>query len=226
MLGVLCRGKREHLEMTRVAGMNVLCAYVKGGGRGEARRLARAAKRLRRAGVRRLLESREGRGKLLGLPVVDALPLYRAVADRLILELLNRRGILPERATVVLRGECPDGELMTAAWRLCPRVRQVVIDTERGGEPAQRKLLQQFGVAVAATGIRQMAVTVRFSGQSMGEDLNLCEAEPVDFLLDVPGLVLPDVLVRTSTLCALWQAGMLDLSQVQVRWSGAENKFT
>ena len=228
MLGMLCwqeRG-RVRLEKTWVAGMNVLCAHVKSGGKREAKRLSRAATLLHRAGVKRMLEHKDGRLCLSGFSVVDALALYRAVADRLILAVLNVRGIPPERATVVLQGEYPDRELVAAGWLLCPRVRQVVVDTERGGAQAQRNLLRQFGVAVMPTCACQEVVTVRFSGPSREEDLNLCEAGEVDFLLDVPGLVLPETLVRTSTLCALWQAGLLDLSQVRICDPAQPNKFT
>lgn len=224
MLGMLCRQERGRvrLEKTRVAGMQVLCACVS-----RDRQLARAGRLLRRAGVGRMLESKEGQTSLLGLPVMGAMPLYRAVADRLVLELLNGRGIPPERATVILRGEYPDGDLAAAARALCPRVRQVVVDTGRGGEALQRSLLVQFGVAVMPVKDRRDVLAVRFSGQEEGEELNLCGlSEPEGVLMDVPQLVLPETLVRTSTLCALWQAGMLELSQVRVSRAETENKFT
>lgn len=214
MLGMLCwqeRG-RARLERTRIAGMNVLCACVS-----RDRQLTRAAKLLRRAGVRYVLENAGGRPALPGLPVVDALPLYRAVADRLIWERLSMRKIAPERATVVLRGEYPDSELAAAARTLCPGVRQVVIETDRGRQALQRSLLRQFGVAVMPVKDERDVLTVRFSGQNRGEELNLCGQVDLGGLsVDAPHLVLPETLVRASTVCALWQAGLLELPQIRV----------
>lgn len=224
MLGMLCRQARGRVrvEKIRVAGVRVLCAYVS-----RDKQLARAARLLRRAGVRRILEPVGWRPELPGLPVVDALPLYRAVADRLVLEQLDVRGIAPERASVVLRGACPDGELTAAAYALCPQVRQVIVDTERGGEELQRSLLRRFGAAVLPVKDERDALAVRFSGTYAGEELSLCGQGVLGGLsLDVPQLVLPEELVRASVLCALWQAGVLDLSQVQVCRREAENKFT
>ncbi len=220
---MLCRQERGRvrLERTRVAGMQVMCAFVS-----RDRQLGRAERLLRRAGVNRLLPNREGGGWLPGLPAVDGLPLYRAVADRLVLSALHRRAIKPEQATVVLRGEYPDGELTAAARALCPRVRQVVVDTERGSGELQGRLFRQFGVAVGPVQER-LTLTVRFSGQSRGEQLVLCQMPELDGLeVEVPELVLPETLVRVSVLCALWQAGLLDLSRVQVRDGAQGNKFT
>ena len=229
MLGMLCwqeRG-RVRLETARVAGMCVLRVWVKEGGRGMERRLAHAAKLLRRAGVRRMLEHEGGQPELPGLPVVEALPLYRALAARLVLERLSARGIAPERASVVLRGEYPDGDLAGAAHALCPRVRQVVVDTDRDGEALQRDLLNRFGVAALPVKSRRDVLTVRFSGRSRGEELNLCG--PVDLgglSVDAPRLVLPETLARAGVLRALWQGGLLDLRELRVSQTEQANKCT
>lgn len=212
---------RVRLEQAQVAGLRVLCAYVS-----RDRQLRRAERLLRRAGVKQMLLNREGEQWLPGLPAVDGLHLYRAMADRLVLAALSRRGIAPERATVVLRGEYPDSELTAAARALCPRVRQVVVDTDRGREAQQRRLFREFGVAVGPVQ-DQSTLTVRFSGQSRGEPLVLCQPLKLDGLeVEVPELMLPETLVRVSALCALWQAGLLDLSRVQVRDEAQGNKFT
>lgn len=223
MLGMLCRQERGRIRMerTRVAGMRVLCAFVS-----RDRQLGRAERLLRRAGVKRVLPNREGEQPLHGLPAVDGLPLYRAMADRLVLAALHRRAIPPERATVVLRGEYPDGDLAAAARALCPRVRQVVVDTERGNGELQSRLFRQFGVAVGPVQDR-LALAVRFSGQGRGEQLVLCPPLKLDGLeVTVPELVLPETLARVSVLCALWQAGLLDLSRVQVHEDAQGNKCT
>lgn len=228
VLGILCWKERGPIRLERVqlAGVHVMCAYVpRGGQRGK--RLVRAAKLLRRAGVRRMLENGEEQPDLPGLPVVDALPLYRAVTDRLVLAALSRRGIPPERASVVLRGEYPDSDLTAAARSLCPRVRQVVVDTDRGGEVLQRRLLLGFGVAVTPVRDRRDVLTVRFSGAGRGESLILCNRAELDGLVvDAPQLVLPEMLARPSALCALWQAGLLNLSQIRVVSQAEGNKCT
>ena len=157
---------------------------------------------------------------LSGLPAVDVLPQYRAMAERFVLAVLRRRSIPPEQATVVLRGEYPDGDLVAAARALCPRVRQVVIDTDRGSDLLQRQLLRQFGAAVVPITERSEMISVRFNGESRGEGLVLCDRVELDGLsVDVPQLDIPETLLRSGVLCALWQAGMIELSQFQI--SGA-----
>ncbi len=217
---------RLRLECMHVAELNVLCARVSRG-RGEERRLARGAKLLRRAGVRRVLLNRDCRPELPGLAVVDGLPLHRALADRLVLAALARKGIPPERATVVLRGEYPDSDLSQTARALCPQVRQVVVDTRSGGAILQRSLLQQFGVAVGPVKERKEVLTVRFGGRGGEEDIVLCgQVKTAGLAIDLPELVLPETLVRASVLCALWQEGLLKVSQIQIVGAEEENKCT
>ncbi|MBE6956115.1 MAG: hypothetical protein E7450_01510 [Ruminococcaceae bacterium] len=219
MLGVFCLrgGHGTRPEPIRVAGMGVLCAYVTPGGPREGRRLARAEKRLRRAGVSRILPCR-GSGPDCSLPAVGTLPLCRAMADRLVMSALARRAILPQQATVVLRGEYPDGDLAEAAYRLCPRVRQVVIETVRGGEELQHRLYREFGASVDPAAAEESVLRVRFSGSPAGEGVRLCtQSDVADVRLEAPGVELPDFLEPAPALCALWQAGRLSLEQVRVQ---------
>lgn len=229
MLGMLCwqeRG-RVRLESMRMAGITVLCARVSRRALRPQRQLDRAARLLRRAGVSRVLPGREGVPRLRGLPVVEALPLYRALADRLVLAVLDRGGVVPERATVVLRGEYPDSDLAAAARALCPLVRQVVVDTDRGSEVLQRSLLRQFGAAVRTPHRGEPVLNVRFSGPPRGEPLILCRPAVLAGLrVDAPCVVLPETVERIGTLCALWQLGVLEKERFCVFATELENKFT
>ena len=228
MLGMLCWQEqgRMRVQHTRVAGMGVLCAHVTRGGRREQRQLDRAAKLLRRAGVARVLPCREHKPEI-SLPVVEALPLYRALADRLILLELEERGVSPQQATVMLRGEYPDSDLTAAAYRLCPWVRQVVIDTEREADKLQYRLYREFGATVNPIVAAASVLRVRFGGTPIGEELCLCaQGDVTGFDVVSPEVVLPEWLEPAPALCALWQAGILSLSQLQVQRAVEKNKFT
>ena len=228
MLGVLCpqEGKRVRTEPIRGAGLKALCAYVCPGGRGEERRTDRAEKLLRRGGVRCLLPCRGYRPEV-SLPEAEALPLYRALAHRLVLDGLGELGVPPQQAVVVLQGEYPDSDLVAAAYRLCPKVRQVVIDTQRSGVELQRRLYRDFGVSVGPIRAGERIFRACFSGSGIGANLRLCtQGDVANIRLDVPELQLPDFLERPPVLCALWQAGRLDPERVQVGGIKAGNKTT
>ena len=87
-------------------GLTVLRAEVRPGGWGEAGRLKRAARRLARLGVCRVLVPEEFcRWELLcrwGLGPVDPVPFFRACAGGLALAALRREGIPPHQGTVAL----------------------------------------------------------------------------------------------------------------------------
>ena len=220
MLGLLCWQDRGTVRVERrsIAGLDVACALVAGDGVWKKRRLARAAALLRRHGVRRMLPVLDFEVKMEGLPEIDPMPLYRAMAAEFVLQRMKLRHIAPERATVVLRGDYPDGDLTAAARRLCPFVRQVRVETGRGAEGLQKSLYRQFGAAVDTGRNGADTVFVRFSGEAEGEELVFSPGseERAGLTLDVPGLVLPARLVRPAAVCALWQAGLVGLDRVQV----------
>ena len=89
------------------------------GGWGEAGRLKRAARRLARLGVCRVLVPEEFcRWELLcrwGLGPVDPVPFFRACAGGLALAALRREGIPPHQGTVALRGRRVDRDMVRAA---------------------------------------------------------------------------------------------------------------
>ena len=212
--------RKVSLERTRVLGLLVLCVRVPSGGRWEKCRVGRAARLLERQGVRRVLVPRNfvqwdvlaGRG----LTGVDVLPLYRTMADRLTLAVLARRGVESRRACVELRGDYVDADMAQAARLLCPRVRSLNIRVDWGGERLARELYWEFGAAPRPEG--EADVAVRFDGVGQEGELVLCGSAPELLGLEpkVPGLELPGELEPLPLLTALWQAGRLNLEQMQV----------
>ena len=221
VLGVLCWSQEQdvRLERAQLLGLPVLQVNLASGGRWENRRLRRAARLLTRQGVRRVLVPQKfdgwqelSRGGLRG---VDPVPLYRAMADHLILTELGRRGVENERACVVLRGEYVDADLERTARQLCPKVRTLIIQVEWGGERLARELYRTFGAALQPGG-RPDAVA-RFSGQGQPGELVLCgQAELLGLELDMDGSTLPEGLEAMPLLTALWQSGRLSLEELRV----------
>ncbi|MBO5340349.1 MAG: hypothetical protein J6A62_05075 [Oscillospiraceae bacterium] len=215
------------MERGWLLSLPVLKVRVPRGGRWEHRRVDKAARLLYRQGVRRVLPLREfERWDILnarGLWAVDALPLYRAMAAQLVLAALAGRGEDPRNAAVVLRGDHVDAELAAAARKLCPLVRHLAVDTQRGGRQLCRELYWQYGAAVEPGQAGQDWLSVRFNGENCGEDLVLC-AQPRLMGLEVyaPGLAVPEELEQAPLLTALWQAGLLSAQQIRI----VPNKFS
>lgn len=227
MLGLVRWGTERKVssERTQVLGLPVLCVRVPSGGRWEKHRLGRAARLLERQGVRRVLVPRDfihwdvlaGRG----LAGVDILTLYRAMADRLALAVLDQRRVEAQCACVALRGESVDADMARAARLLCPRVRSLVIRVDRGGERLARELYWEFGAAVRPEG--KADVAVRFGGVGQEGELVLCGSVPelLGLKVEASGLTLPEELEPLPLLTALWQAGRLGAEGLRV----APNKF-
>lgn len=148
---------------------------------------------------------------------VETLTFYRSMADLLVLESLNRRGIEPARGRVALAGPrlCP--ELRQAAHRLCPAVREIRIDVPGGeGETFARQLQREWGLPVTPRS-EPADVTVSF-GPGAGEaDLCLWGEQPVlDGLhLRAEGLDLPAELEQ-PVLALIWEQGGLRREAVRV----------
>ena len=231
MLGLLRWGpeRRVVLERGQVLGLPVLEIKLDYGGRWGGRRLDRAARLLARNGVRRVLPSRDfDDWKALerrGLLPIEPLPLYGAMAGELALSALRQAGKEPGRAGIALRGERVDAELARTARLLCPRVRTLIIQVPRGGERLARELYWEFGAAVSPEG--EADAVVRFSGRIQEGELVLCGPAPELLGLEIhaPGLRLPEELEEMSVLTALWQAGRLELEQLDITWTQAcENR--
>ena len=186
----------------------------------------RLARRLRRA-ERELCAAHAGRvvlragfpygDRLRRLRQVDPLPMWRETADLLALGVLGARGIPYRRGTVALSAPrlCP--ELQTAAQRLCPLVRGLLIDAP-GGEDYARYLQAQFGLPVTppAAGAE---VTAAFGpgGGRWGTALELYGQANLDGLtVTAEGLELPPD-CRDQVLALLWERGEVKREQLIVR---------
>ena len=169
MLGqiVYSAGKygRLRLEESNTHGLWVLRVGLEPDGYWAKHRLKKAARLLRRAGVRRVLvpdgfEGWETLGRS-GLCRVDPAPFLRAQAAALTLAALRRHSWAPERCAVALRSVRADRDVVNAAEELCPQVKDVCISVMRGGQELSDYLRWEYGAAVCPdhTGV---AAAVRF----------------------------------------------------------------
>ncbi len=115
-------------------------------------RLARAGRKLRSGGVRRVLlppwfEGLELLGRF-GLRPLDPGPLVRSQSAELAVKALEQQGKDPGRATVALRGSRADRDMARTARLLCPTVRRIIIAAPSGGEKLARDLRWEFGIPV------------------------------------------------------------------------------
>lgn len=219
-------GGRIRLEPVRLEGLPLLRVSVPLGQkmRRPERRVARAGRLLRERGVRRVLAPAGFAGWAYlaeaGLRPVDPLPLYRALAARLVLALLACRGIPPAGAVVLLRGQRVDCALARAAYALCPRVRTLALSVPEGGARLCRLLREEYGAAVAETlgGARADAVVDFAPGQPpLSGALTLYGAAPdlAGMTLDLPGLRASG-LETPPLLRALWEEKGLPLGKIEI----------
>ncbi|MBS6533578.1 MAG: hypothetical protein KH338_08105 [Oscillospiraceae bacterium] len=216
MLGelVYCAGGDGRPRRQERYGLTVLRVEVCPGGWGEAGRLKRAARRLARLGVRRVLVP-EGfcRGELLsrwGLEQVDPVPFLRACAGELALAALLREGVLPQQGTVALRGRRVDRDMVRAAEFLCPRVRDVAVTAPVGGGEMAAWLRREFGAPIRPDS-GEILVAVRFDGTGARKGrrvLSLFGTEPglAGIRLRAAALT-PEDREKLPLMAALWEAG-------------------
>ena len=123
-------------ERAQLYGLTVLRARADPEGWLGQRRLRKAGRALRRGGaLRTLAPAGFQQWELLeacGLTSVSPLSFLRAQGAPLALGALERQGLAPDRAAVMLKGERVDRELVRTAVTLCPQVRHLVIDAPRG----------------------------------------------------------------------------------------------
>ena len=184
-----------------------------------ARRIRRVEQTLARLGVGRVvLGSDFPYGERLALlRPVDPLPFWRGTADVLALGALAAEGVPPSRGRVALSASrlCP--ELESAAERLCPQVRGLLIDAP-GGEDYARYLQARFGlpVAPAAAGAD---VTAAFGpeGGRWGRCVELYGGGSLGGLsLRAEGADLPED-CADQVLALLWERGEVRREELRVR---------
>lgn len=217
------KGWRSVLSAQQVGGMTLLRAQVSAppGLRRRAllRRLRRAGERLWAEGVNRVLVAADFPHALwepleqAGLAGVETAPLCRAQAGLLVLALLRRRGVEPERATVCLAGESAVGEVQRAAELLAPRVARLVIDCPRQGTELARWLRREYGLPLVEPGSLRADVTAAFAPDRDGvrADLRLCGRAPelAGLRLEPEEGALPEGFAPLPFMAALWECGQL-----------------
>lgn len=181
-----------------------------------ARRIRTLERLFCRAEIRRVIlpDRFPYRERLSLIRPVDPMPLYRATADLLALELLRKKGILLREARAALAGPrlCP--ELCAAAERLCPTVREVRIDVPgEEGERFARYLHREFGVPVVPRTAAAHAV-IAF-GQTGGA-ADLCLWGESGIRLGAEGLSLPEG-IDQPLLALLWEQGRVKRESLRVR---------
>lgn len=143
---------KVRLNESRVLGLPVLQVPLNPDGYWAKRRLRKAGKLLRRAGIRRVLVPEEfGDWSILescALQEIDTAPFLRAHAGQLALAALRRCGEAPQRSAVAIRGIRADRDVVNAARELCPQVRDMCISVLQGGEQLSEHLRWEYGAAV------------------------------------------------------------------------------
>ena len=224
MLGQLklSPGGRSRPEWSRLYGLPVLRTETDPDGFWGKHRLRKAGDTLRRAGALRVLVPKGFHGwellEGLGLRPMETAHFLRAQSVPLALQLLERRGTAPDRATVALRGSRSDHEMARVATELCRQVRNLVIDTPDGTQLADW-LRRELGLPVLPPGERG-EVALLFSPASPADEelsLELYGAEPrlAGLSLVAPALDTEDQ-DDLPLLAALWEGGQLKGNDIKI----------
>ena len=228
--------KRTALAERSVLHMRFACAEVARGPRTPAavlrRRVASAAKKLRRAGVVQVVLPPDfaftAELEKHGLRPVSTLPLRRSLAAQTVGWHLERLG-LGAGARVAVAGEQLTGELARTVTELCLRCRYVLLDLPYGGEELSRQLRREYGVSLLLGPAREQLEGAE-ALVLFGERRDLSRKNPVVLALyegsggELPPLVLPPALEeklpagcdRAQLLSALRQAGALRPGQISL----------
>lgn len=214
------KGWKTVLDSREVLGLPLVRALVPGvEGRHEkrrARRVERAARRLREAGVRRVLA---GPGfpyweqlEAQGLRGVDPEPMCQAMAAELALAALARDGRPPERAVVALRGGRVSRPLFQAAVALCPRVRGVEVCVPGGGAELADHLRREYGLPVLERERPDLVLEFSPVQAGAGDDRTMALYGPSPRLLGLtlrPAMPIPGDFAPLPLTAALWEMGLL-----------------
>lgn len=226
MLGQIvysAQGKgRLKMEETTLHGLPVLRAAFDPAGRWAPHRLTRAGKRLKKAGIRRVLVP-EGFSEweilsCCGLRPVAPDAFLRAHAAQLTLAALERQGKRPEQCAVALRALRVDRDVVRTAETLCRQVRDVCISAPEGGEQLRDRLRWEYGAAVRPD-FEHVAAAVRFDPRTWQRaealvDLFPPGPDPRCAWVNVPGLEGEET-EHFPLLAALWEEKRLKNSDLE-----------
>lgn len=169
MLGqIVWRDQMTPLEVVDVEGLRLLRGGLpQGEGWLWRRRLKKRLRDFRRQGVYRLLVPEDFNGwetaREMGLRDVNPLPFLRSNAGELLILAMKKEGLQPETCKIALRGTRVGQEMTAAACYLVPRVEDMAIASEQGGQRLQNLLRQRWGLGVVPDGDGVVAAT-RFDG--------------------------------------------------------------
>ncbi len=220
------KGRRPRIEYEQVRGMTVLGIAVPAlpaAGEGAiVRRVDKAARLLVKQGVRRVLTPQDfPRWDILrqrGLVGVDPAPLCTMLAAPLAIAALERRGIVPHRAVVALRGSRVSRPFFQAAAALAPAVRGIVITSPNGGEALSAHLRREYGVPILEEGAgAEIDLTVAFSplADEVQAAITLYGKPELQGVKVLPKAGdWPDRFEVLTLAAALWEAGALSLNDL------------
>ena len=181
------------------------------------RRVLTAAKRLRKAGVTRLVVPEAfAYGEQLekvGVAPVSTLPLRRALAADLARAVMAGRNLSGGSARLAVAGDQLSGELVRTVTELALGNRYVLLDVPYGGDTLANQLRREYGVSLLLSPTRQQM------GEADPAVLRLYdEAAPLPPLLLPPVLEgqMPPGLCRPQLLAVLVESGVLRPGQITV----------
>lgn len=179
MLGAAVWGRRFWCGERRAFGVRFAAVTLRPG---SGRDVRRAARYFAACGVRFAL-CPAGLEAALGVELPPPGPLQRANAARLLRLFLRAKGV--RAAKLYLAGEGATEELCAAARALCPAVRYLRLDVERGGEALSARLRRELGVAAelgpvpARLGREEAALLFAPRAAEAGEGTLLALEEPL-----------------------------------------------
>lgn len=220
------KGRWPRVAYEQVGGMTLLGITVpvlpQTGEGAIARRMDKAARLLVKQGVRRVLTPQDfPRWDILrqrGLVGVDPAALCAMLAAPLTVAALERRGIVPHRAVVALRGIRVSRAFFQAAAELATVVRGIIVTSPNGGEALSAHLRREYGVPILEEGAgAETDLTVAFSPLADGaQDAVKLYGKP-----ELQGVRLmlkegswPDHFEALNLAAALWEAGVISLSDL------------
>ena len=234
------RQKSVTLETLNLFHMRVAWAAVARGPRTpEAvlrRRVLTAARRLRKAGVTRLVLpegfSHGAQLEKCSVAPVSTLSLRRSLAADLTRAAMAARGLSGGSAKVAVAGDQLSGQLVRTVTELALGNRYVLVDVPYGAEALAAQLRREYGVSLLLSPAREQLeeadVLVLFAARTDLRQKNPVvvplydEAAPLPPLLLPPALEaqLPGGLQRPQLLAALVEGGVLRPGQVTVGTGG------
>lgn len=187
------------------------------------RRVAAAEKKLRKAGVTRLVlpEGLEGHTPLSGLRPVSTAALRQMLAADWVQRSLTQKGIRAAGARVAVSADQLSGEVVRTVTELTLRHRYVLLELPHGGEELCRRLRREYGVSLLLNPdqaqMEAAEALVLFAPRQELAKQNPVVVPLYDAYAAMPPLVLPPVLEeklpcgtnRTQLLAVLVNAGVI-----------------